>query len=188
LTEVLEIESSSPIAEPIYTLPFFIENISMIIISFNERFVDLRITNDSDLGFSVRGSGPYWYYFERYNIKLDYFDGENWRNIVHKSIEYGTTEDQVWLGGPFHYFPVSPSESATVRHPLTWHPFPEYDDKILFRIRKHIYLDPIHIQPGLFQTLREANEADSNSWFGIGTPRHTLTTEFYWDGQAFHPR
>ena len=186
-------ESTSPLAEQVLTLPFFVEDVSIAVVAFSENEVTLNIANNSEYGFFFRGGIPYWIYSGSQSIKIDYFDGEDWRNIEHRAeapFDMHDSSDEphiFWIVNGPELFSIAPHDSIVIDHYTFTYPIQE-SNQTHFRIRRHIYLDPIYIQPGLFQTLREANEADSNSWFGIGTPRHTLVVEFYWDGQTFHPR
>jgi len=176
---------SSPIAEQVLTLPFFVESVSMIVTSFTEGEVQLCIVNDSEYGFFFWGNIPYWFYQEDENIKLDYFDGENWRNILHASIRVDDLPDTV---DPPERILVAPLNSVIVEHSLAHYPLPEFNQN-LFRIRKHIYMDSRYFPLGLLQILRESYEAGTNTWLKLpGQPRHTLIAEFYWDGRVFYPR
>ena len=177
---ITERELTSQIVEEELTLfPTLTGYVSLTIDSIDKNKVSLNIINGSRHEILISHNNPCWFYFNAISIKIDYFDGENWRNISHDNagrwIFIIPTYTSFILPYPLPYDENRPKrtflgvqDSIIVEHCLHWHNIP-IEEHQLFRIRKYIYT-------------QTSNEVTPLVLF---TRQHTLTAEFYWDGYEF---
>ncbi|MCL2190011.1 MAG: hypothetical protein FWC16_00065 [Defluviitaleaceae bacterium] len=171
------------IVENVYTLPFFVDYVYMSIVNFEDGEIQITVVNNSDYEFFTWGNIPYYYYYAGQNIKFDIWDGENWVAIIHLSV---METDLIGTISPPEKIYIAPHSTATIAHDIRLYPLPSTASQL--RIRKHIYMDTTHFPDGILNILRNAHEADANSWFHLpGLPRHTLTLEFKWEGFNIPP-
>ena len=178
--------SPSVLAEPIETLSFLEDTVTMAVVDITYLGIHLSITNESELEIYFWGNFPSYMYYGSfhhssrlyYRISLDYFDGENWRNIPRPE-RFSPPWYQVNGGriDPFfneirimQRFDVMPSSTVLYEaHLLNWmdcdcHCMSEPGER-LFRIRKDVLVhqDRNHSHQDLLNQYLQAVEINPHS-------------------------
>ena len=179
-----------PISSNMEHLPFFIDAVDLNILSISESTVQLQIKNNSEIRFYFHDCVVVRDYLLRLGemdrFALEYFDGTYWRTIT-PYIPYSPYD--IILS--FFQWPIQPHEYIIMEYTLTYHDIPKTEAG-LYRIRLTIFIMECASIPEMRQQLREFYEAGGEiSHYNANIrrmPRHTLTAEFYWDGETFTVR
>lgn len=176
----LQNQTVCSIAGPVLMFPSFDGKITIEVLSFENKQLQLKIRNNSEhmVHFYTADSPTGHAYHEGKNVEIDYFDGYEWRLIPHR--RWGRRDYFIRLGSHSRVN-ISSGSSEIVTYSLAHHLFPEENYFTLHRIRLPIYINRNDLSSTeLSQTVRAFQQ------FGVSVdwrnPYGIISAEFYWDG------